>query len=39
MLDVEVAGMAQNAAHYQALLKAVSKYQAILSAAVSDGKR
>lgn len=39
MLDVEVAGLAQNAAHYQALLKAVSKHYAILSAAVSDGKR
>lgn len=39
MLDVEVAGLSQNAAHYQALLKAVSKHYAILSAAVSDGKR
>jgi len=39
MLDVEVAGMAQNAVHYQALVRALSKHFAVLSAAVSDGKK
>jgi flagellar basal-body rod protein FlgB len=39
MLDVEVAGMVQNAVHYQALIKGLSKHYAILSAAVSDGKK
>lgn len=39
MLDLEVAGMAQNATHYQTLLKAVQRHYAILSAAVSDGKK
>ncbi|MGC3998561.1 MAG: flagellar basal body protein [Anaeromyxobacter sp.] len=38
-LDLEVAGMAQNATQYQALLKAMSKHLAVLSAAVSDGKK
>ncbi|CAM3548020.1 flagellar basal body rod protein FlgB [Paracidovorax anthurii] len=38
-LDSEVAQMAQNAVHYQALLKGLSRHMAILSSAVSDGKR
>lgn len=38
-LDVQVADMAQNAVRYQALLKGLSKQYAILSAAVSDGKK
>ncbi|MFD1836900.1 flagellar basal body rod protein FlgB [Paracidovorax cattleyae] len=38
-LDTEVARMAQNAVHYQALLKGLSRHMAILSSAVSDGKR
>lgn len=38
-LDVEVAGMARNAVQYQALIKGLSKHYAILSSAVSDGKR
>ncbi len=38
-LDSEVAQMAQNAVHYQALLKGLSRHMAILSTAVSDGKR
>lgn len=39
MLDLEVADMAQNTVHYQALLKALSKHMAIISSAVSEGKR
>ncbi|WP_459569029.1 flagellar basal body rod protein FlgB [Cupriavidus sp. 8B] len=39
MLDVEVANLAQNAVQYQALAKGLSKHYAILSAAVSDGKK
>jgi flagellar basal-body rod protein FlgB len=38
-LDAEVARMAQNATHFQALLKAVSRHLAVLSLAVSDGRR
>ena len=38
-LDIEVADMAQNAVHYQALLKGLSRHMGILSLAVSDGKR
>jgi len=38
-LDSEVAQMAQNAVHYQALLKGLSRHMGILSTAVSDGKR
>ena len=38
-LDIEVARMAQNAVHYQALVKGLSKHYAILSAAVNDGKK
>jgi flagellar basal-body rod protein FlgB len=38
-LDSEVAAMAQNGAHYQALLKALNRHLSVLSSAVSDGKR
>jgi flagellar basal-body rod protein FlgB len=38
-LDVEMAAMARNAAHTQALLTGLSRHLAILSAAVSDGKK
>lgn len=38
-LDVEVANMAQNAVHYQALVKGLSRQFGTLSTAVSDGKR
>jgi flagellar basal-body rod protein FlgB len=38
-LDVEVAQLSQNALHHQALLRGVSRYFAILSAAISEGKR
>lgn len=39
MIDLEVAHMAQNAVQYEALAKGLSKHFAILSAAVSDGKK
>lgn len=39
MLDLEVAGMSQNAAHYAALLKAVSRHYAVLGLAATEGKR
>lgn len=38
-LDMEVAAMAQNAAHYQTLLKGLERHYAILSSAISDGKK
>lgn len=38
-LDQEVASMSQNAVHYQALLRGLAKHYAMLSAAVSEGKR
>jgi len=38
-LDAEVAAMAQNNAHYQALLKALNRHLSVLSIAVNDGKR
>jgi flagellar basal-body rod protein FlgB len=38
-LDMEVARMAQNATHYQALLKGIEKQYAILATAVADGKK
>lgn len=38
-LDSEVAQMAQNAVHYQALLKGLSQHMALLSSAATDGKR
>lgn len=38
-LDSEVAAMAQNGAHYQALLKALNRHLSVLASAVSDGKR
>lgn len=39
MLDLEAAQLSQNAVHFQALLKGLSKHYAILSSAVSDGKK
>lgn len=38
-LDSEVAQMAQNAVHYQALLKGLSQHMSLLSSAATDGKR
>jgi flagellar basal-body rod protein FlgB len=38
-LDEQVAAMASNAVTYQALARGLSRHFAILSAAVSDGKR
>jgi flagellar basal-body rod protein FlgB len=38
-LDMEVARMAQNATHYQALLKGIEKQYGILAIAVADGKK
>lgn len=38
-LDAQVADMAQNSVHYQALLKGLSRQMSILSIAVNDGKR
>ncbi|NHZ89947.1 flagellar basal body rod protein FlgB [Massilia sp. CCM 8733] len=39
MLDLEVADMAQNTVHYQALVKALGKHMSIMSSAVAEGKR
>jgi flagellar basal-body rod protein FlgB len=39
MLDVEAANMAQNAVHFQALLKGLNRHYQILSAATNDGKK
>ena len=38
-LDSEMAEMAQNAVHYQALTRGLSRHLAILSTAASDGKK
>jgi flagellar basal-body rod protein FlgB len=38
-LDVEVARLAENTLHHQALLKALSRQFALLSYAVNEGKR
>lgn len=38
-LDDEVARIAQNALHYQALLKGLDRYTALLMTAVTEGKR
>lgn len=38
-LDLEVAAMSQNGAHYHALLRAVSKHYSLLATAVRDGKK
>lgn len=38
-LDSEMVAMARNAAHYQALLRGVSRQLALLHSAVSDGRR
>lgn len=39
LLDAEVADMARNSVHYQALLKGLSRHYAVLSAAIADGKK
>ena len=38
-LDMETAKLAENAVHYQALLKGLSKHMAIMSTVISEGKR
>jgi flagellar basal-body rod protein FlgB len=38
-LDTEMARLAQNAVHFQALTKGLSRHLAIMSSAVSDGKK
>lgn len=38
-LDLEVAHLAQNSLQYQAIVKGLSKHYAVLSAAVSEGKK
>lgn len=38
-LDAQVADMAQNAVHYQALSRALNRHFAILALATADGKR
>ena len=38
-LDAEVAALAQNSVHYQALIKGLSKHFAVLSSAVNEGRR
>lgn len=38
-LDLETANLAQNTLQYQALLKGLSKYMSIVSAAINEGKR
>jgi flagellar basal-body rod protein FlgB len=39
LLDLQVARMAQNGVHYQALVAGLTKHFAILSTAVSDGRK
>lgn len=39
MLDMEMVKLAQNAVHYQSLLKALDKRMSILSVAVNEGRR
>lgn len=38
-IDMEVAKLAQNVVHYQALVRGLSKKMAILSLAINEGKR
>ena len=38
-LDVQAADMVRNAVHYQALAKGLARHYAILSTAVSDGRK
>ena len=38
-IDQEVAGVARNALHYQALVKALSGQLALVEAALNDGRR
>jgi len=39
MLDMEMAKLAQNVVHYQALLKGLTKNMAIMSLAINEGRR
>ncbi len=39
MLDAEMAKLAQNVVHYQALLKALTKNMAVISSAINEGRR
>ncbi len=39
MLDMEMAKLAQNVVHYQALLKGLTKNMAIISLAINEGRR
>jgi flagellar basal-body rod protein FlgB len=38
-LDMEAARLAQNSMHFQVLLKGLSKHYAVMSTAVSDGRK
>lgn len=38
-LDQEMASMAQNGVHYQAVLRALNRYLSVMASAVSEGKR
>lgn len=38
-LDSEVAALAQNSTHYQALVRGLNRYLAVMASAVSEGKR
>jgi flagellar basal-body rod protein FlgB len=38
-LDREVAGLAQNSMHYQALIRALNRHFSVLATAVTEGKR
>lgn len=38
-IDVEAANLAQNAVHFQALVKGLSRHYALLYAAASDGRK
>ena len=38
-LDAEVAKLAQNTLHYQALIKGLNKHFALISSAISEGKK
>ena len=38
-LDAEVAALAQNTVHYEALLKGMSRYLSVMASAAGDGKR
>jgi flagellar basal-body rod protein FlgB len=38
-LDMQLAGLSENALHHQALLKALNRHYAILGSAINEGKR